>query len=121
MYKVYDAELETIIEDWHMEWQVSISIEEVSMVPLAYASMDIVPNPPSNHESTATSTQTPTDSEAEQDFEESWTKKRQDQGVTSSAAAVTKEKLSHIIIAITTRTDAMREQMNKKVIDRFCE
>ena len=95
--------------------------QRIATSPPAYALVDLVPNPPSNHDSTVTSTQTPIDSEAEQDFEESWTKKRQDQGATSSAAPVTKEKLSHIIIAITTRTDSMREQLNKKATDGFCE
>ena len=81
--------------------------------------MDIVPNPPSNHESTVKSTQIPTDSEAEQDFEESWTNKRQDQGGTSSAAPVTKDKLSHIIIAITTAIDVAEEKMKKQKTNGF--
>ena len=46
---------------------------------------------------------------------------KQGQCATNNTAPVTKERLSHIIVAITIAMDATGEQMKKQMTDRFGE
>ena len=66
-YKLYDAELETIVDYWPMAWRETVSLDEVSMGPPVNALVDPVPKPDqqSHHDSDKESSWTPTDSEAE--------------------------------------------------------
>ena len=83
---LFDANLETIVDDWPTSWREPVNIEEVLAGPLADASVDPIPEPDqqSNHDSYGASSRIPTDSEAERAFEESRMKKQKEKGATSS-------------------------------------
>ena len=76
-YKLYDAKLETIVDDYPAAWREPVILDEVSKGPPADAPVDPVPEPnqQSIHDSNTESSRTPTDLEEERAFEESRTKK----------------------------------------------
>ena len=62
-YKLYDAELETIVNDWPTAWRELVSLEEVSTGPLVDAPVDPMhkDDQQSHHESNTESMETPID------------------------------------------------------------
>ena len=68
-YKLFDAELESIVDDWPTAWRELINLEEVWTSPPVDALIDHVPNQQSDHESDEALMRTLTDSEAERLFE----------------------------------------------------
>ena len=75
-YKVYDADLETIMADWPPEWCEPINIQEVLTGPLADAPVDPLPDSSSDRDFDGALMWTPTHSDVEWKFELSRTKKK---------------------------------------------
>ena len=108
-YKLTNEEMDALVDECPATWRELVSAEEVSHVvagPPPNAPVDQAQVQQSDQDSEEASSRTSTDSEMDRWFEETRTKKRQEQDEASGTTPMVDEQVNRIITAITTTTNA---------------
>ena len=116
-YKLSDAELKAMVNDWPIEWREPVSLEEVSMGCPANAPVDPMhkDDQQSDQDSDQELMETPTDPEAKRMLNKLRTKRCMEQGASSSTAQGMEAQLNRLIKAVADATHVAGKEMMKCV------